>query len=279
MNYKKIILLTALIMLLTVISVSSVSAISANEKTEAKKLLIDNSDQTNIYPSDLKNTKIVSIKNYNNSVKNITLKSTYYRTIDCAYEKNGKNVVKHNGKYMKKYRKTVFVQYCFYIFQKQSDGKFKFMDWDTGKDYEKTLKIIYKPAKKGTIIKEYGNYIEKRVEKKGKVYEYHYGKYKKVLSPTKAIITKKFEFRDIVGYYKVYKMPYFNYGGYKWATFKGNSFTYGNSYLGYYINHINENDYYNPKHRIYKITPKTSRIIGTNIFKKKPTSFKIYVKA
>lgn len=74
-------------------------------------------------------------------------------------------------------------------------------------------------------------------------------------------------------------MPKFKIGGYKWGYFKGNSFTYGNSYLGYYVNHLNEYEYYNSYHRIYKVSPKTSNFYGTYLFSKKPTSFTLYARA
>lgn len=256
------------------LSISSVNAISFDEKTEAKKLLNSiNSDVPIV--NDFKKGNILSLTEI--SKNNKEFKVVKVETIDHYI--SGGSIVKKDGKYQRKYRNYDKIRTTDLFFEKKNNGQYIYYDWEIKKVYDKTMGYKYVPAKKGDWVKIYSTSPSKTIQTKGRVYKIKYYSVLQVINSKKAKKIKTIGEKTLIAYYKVYNMPKFKIGYYKWATFKGNSFTYGNSYLGYYVNHLSDYNYYNPNHRVYKISPKTYDLYGTKIFKKKPISFKIYVMA
>ncbi|KZX16607.1 hypothetical protein MBCUT_06450 [Methanobrevibacter cuticularis] len=273
MNNKKIIILLLFLGIMAV-SISSVNAITLDEKTEAKKLLNSiNSDIPII--NSFKKGDILSLTEI--SKNNKEFKVIKVKTVE--HYSSGGAIVKKNGKYQSKYRNYDKIRITDLFFEKKNNDQYKYYDWEIKEIYDKTTGYSYVPAKKGDWIKVYSTSPPKTIETKGKVYKIKYYTILQAINSKKAKKIKTVGEKALIGYYNIYKMPTFKYGQYKWANFKGNTFTYGKSYLGYYINHLKDYGYYNSYHRVYKISPKTSNFLGSNIFSKKPTTFKIYVKA
>jgi hypothetical protein len=268
-NKKIILLLLGII----VLSVSSVDAISVDEKTEAKELLNSIISDVPIV-NDFKKGNIISLTEISKNDK--IFKVVKVKTIDhCS---SGGSIVKKNGKYQSKYLNYDKIRITDLFFEKHKNGQYKYYDWEIKEVYNKPVGYKYVPAKKGDWVEVYST-SSKTIKKSGKIYKIKYYTVLQVINSKKAEKIKTIGEKTLIAYYKTFKMPRFKIGGYKWGYFKGNYFTYGNSIFGYYVNHLNEQEYYNPYHRIYKISPKTYNFIGTSMFYKKPEKFELYVRA
>jgi hypothetical protein len=207
-------------------------------------------------------------------------------TVKESNQKFYDKYVKKNGVYYKKYINLCerTIKNCTH---KSHDRQLKiwgedYYSYSSFGTYNPSVKggesYTYIKAKKGDVLKKSSPKYVKTTKSNGKIYKMYSIK-KTVAASSKKLKTTTSTSKKIIAYYKTYKMPKYKSGGYNWGYFKGNSFTYGNSFFGYYVNHLNEYGYYNPNHRIYKISPKTWDFYGTNMFYKKPTSFTLYARA
>ena len=193
-------------------------------------------------------------------------------------------LVKKNGEYYKKiyYLYEFEQQACYHSSHKN--------DWSQVNGYSRLIQSIADPrgdkfskfdlvkVKKGDVISKTEPKYWKTTQSNGKIHKV-YKFSKKVAVNSKTLKTVTATSKKLVAYYKTFKMPTFKPGNYKWGYFKGNYFTYGNSYIGYYVNHLNDYEYYNPYNRVYKMTPKSTNLLGANMFSKKPSSFTLYAYA
>ena len=275
MKNKKILIILLLFVLVVAVQISSVSAINATDKAEAKEIINKYSPKNIPLFDDIKKGEITSLndKNYKqkpSKVIQVKVKDIYSTTGGW---------VKKDKKYqykMKHYHKIRFFDVYFEI---KPNNQYKYTDFELVDMQYNYYKSTYSPAKKGEWYKVSKISSNKKIESKGEVYKVKYYTGYQFISSSKIKKVTKVGEKTLVAYYKVFKMPKFKIGGYEWGYFKGNYFTYGNSILGYYINHLHESGYYNPNRFVYKISPKTKYFVGINIFYKKPSSFKLYVKA
>lgn len=277
---KKIIILIIMITIGCLVTIGNVSASTTTYQFSDSSTQWENG-YSNFYNGKyyseqplkiVKDTKLVK-----KSTKFVKKNKIYYKratnsykntTIIYRYENNGYlnwvdyNATSDKGGYYY-YVKNPFI----------SDGWVEY--FNNSKTYHT---FVDSKAKKGNIVDKTKLKYSKTIEDEGKVYKIY--SYKKIV----ALSSKKYKAiktttKKLFGYYKVFNMPNFKSGDYNWKSFKNNWFTIGNSKIGYYINHLYDEEEYNPEHRVYKVSPKTVNIFGSLFFHKKPYSFKVYVKA
>lgn len=188
-------------------------------------------------------------------------------------------LIKKNNIYYIRYTKTYNHTVSDYQWMKARDHH---NSWWTGwgelsVDSTTSKKIQDVKVKKGDIVKKTPHKLVMTVEANGKVYE-HYTHEQTVALNSKKLNTTTISSKKLSAYYRVFEMPKIKVGTNKKAIFKGNQFTYGNSHKGYYVNNIkNKKDISNTG--IYKVKPNYFTYRNAFIFKKKPSTFKIYIKA
>jgi hypothetical protein len=262
---KKYGILVILFIAIIAIQISSVNALTSEQKNEANKLIDSIPDGDLFYGGDVQSLsghgdyKIVRIK------------------VTDEYMSGGE-VVKKNGIYQQRMRFYDKIRIFDVYFYNYYDG-YEYDDFELISSNNKLIKNEYTSAKKGDWIKVHSISSTKTIQQNGKIYKGRHYTVTRVVTPTKAEKVRILHDKKLVAYYKTFKMPTFKVGNYKWGNFKSNSFTYGNSKIGYYVNHLRDDRYYNSKNRVYKVTPKNSNFLGSAVFSKKPSSFTLYAYA